>query len=64
MLQAVFSLCLQLLQIGFNIINSYIHLHILIKNVLHFLIIYDIINTRMLPNPFGFVIDVFIDIGV
>ena len=25
---------------------------------------YDIINTNMLPNPFGFVIDVFIDIGV
>ena len=24
----------------------------------------DIINTNMIPNPVGFVIDVFIDIGV
>ena len=26
--------------------------------------IYDIINTNRIPNPDGFVIDVFIDIGV
>ena len=32
--------------------------------ILHFGIFYDIINTNKIPNPIGFVIDVFIDIGV
>ena len=32
--------------------------------ILHFGIFYDIINTNKISNPVGFVIDVFIDIGV
>lgn len=32
--------------------------------ILHFGIFYDIMNTNMIPNSIGFVIDVFIDVGV
>ena len=35
-----------------------------IKKTLQICALYDIINTNRIPNPCGFVIDVFIDIGV